>query len=499
VSLAVLFSRGLAGVDAPLVTVEVHIAGGLPAINIVGLAEAEVKESRDRVRAALQNAGYEIPQRKITINLAPADVPKESARYDLPIALGILLASSQLRCKNISDYEFAGELALTGGLRSVKAAFAMSYAVRQDKRTFILPTESAAEAMRVPNAKVLAANTLLEVAAHLMGQTELPEPILPPNDKPLTYPDLRDVKGQKQAKRALEIAASGRHSLLMLGSPGTGKSMLAQRLPGIMPQMTEAEAIASARIRSLTTGFKAEHYGERVFRAPHHTCSAVALVGGGSGYPRPGEISLAHQGTLFLDELPEFSRPALEAMREPLESGEVHISRSSHQATYPARFMLIAAMNPCPCGYLGEASGRCHCTPGMISRYRQKISGPLLDRIDLQLEVPIPKADVLMNAADGEASSVVQARVQAAFDRQIARQGKVNSDLSTSELDQHAALDESAKNLLLQAIVKLNLSARAHHRILRVARTIADLAQSEAIGPVHLSEAIGYRKGLDRK
>ncbi|MEN9560555.1 MAG: ATP-dependent protease, partial [Pseudomonadota bacterium] len=465
-SLAVLYSRGLAGVDAPLITVEVHIAGGLPAINIVGLAEAEVRESRDRVRAALQNSGFELPQRKITVNLAPADVPKESSRFDLPIALGILLASKQFKCAEVGRYEFAGELALDGGLRPVRAAFAMSVAVKQAGRTFVLPPESAPEAAQVPAARVLAARSLTEVIAHLGGQHSLELTAPAVATCPEHFPDLSDVKAQAGAKRALEIAAAGRHSLIMLGPPGSGKSMLAQRLPGIMPRMSEEEAIASARIRSLTANFRPEHFGIRAFRSPHHSASSVALVGGGSGFPRPGEISLAHHGVLFLDELPEFSRTALEAMREPLESGVVHISRSAHQASYPARFLLIAAMNPCPCGYLGDASGRCRCSPDLVSRYRGKISGPLLDRIDLQIEVPVPRPEQLLAISDAERSDRVRLRVQAAAERQFTRQGKANAELSTAELDEHARPDAAGEKLLLAAIQKLGLSARAHHRIL---------------------------------
>ena len=498
-SLAVLYSRSLSGASAPLVTVEVHLAGGLPIINIVGLPEAEVRESRDRVKAALQNAGFDFPQRRVTINLAPADVPKESARFDLPIAIGILAASGQLPAEELKHYEFAGELALTGELRAVRGAFAMMLHARGDGRTFIMPKQSAQEASQVPNSNVLGAQTLLDVVAHLHGQQKLGRY----SEKsatfaPQVFPDLSEVKGQTQAKRALEVAAAGRHSLLMVGPPGTGKSMLAQRMAGILPPMTEEEAMSAAAINSLVGKFDPATYGQRVCRSPHHTASAVAVVGGGSD-PKPGEISLAHHGLLFLDELPEWDRRVLEVLREPLESKRIHISRAARQAEFPADFQLIAAMNPCPCGYLGHVSSRCRCTPDQVIRYRGKISGPLMDRLDLQIEVPTIPAEELMRAADGEPSSTVRARVFEAFERQTKRQGKTNSALGTKEIDKYCPLEEAGAKLVQTAISRLGLSARAHHRILRVARTVADLGASEAITASHVAEAIGYRKALDKQ
>jgi magnesium chelatase family protein len=498
-SLAVVLSRGLAGIDAPLVTVEVYAGGGLPGINIVGLPEAEVRESRDRVRAALQNARFEVPARKFTVNLAPADLPKESGRYDLPIALGILAATDQLRGADLASCEFAGELALTGALRPIRGALAMALAARRDGRAFVLPAASAGEAAPVRDALVLPARSLLATYAHLIGR----EPIAPlatglAIDAGATAPapDLADVRGQEHAKRALTIAATGGHSLLMIGPPGTGKSMLAQRLPGILPPMSEDDALAVATIASLAGSFAPGHWGRRPYRAPHHTASAVALVGGGS-VPRPGEISLAHHGVLFLDELPEWDRRVLEGLREPLESGSAQISRAARQSTFPASFQLVAAMNPCPCGWLGHASGRCRCSPDRVARYRARVSGPLLDRLDLAVEVPAVAPDALVGEAGegvrGEGSAQVRERVAAAHGRQLARQGKVNARLAVAELAERCRLGSEAQRLAVRAMASLSLSARACHRVLKVARTIADLAGTEAIGEPHLAEAIGYR------
>jgi magnesium chelatase family protein len=497
-SLAVLHSRALTGMDAPEVTVEVHLSGGLPSFTIVGLPETEVKESRDRVRAALVNAHFEFPARRLTVNLAPADLPKESGRFDLPIALGILAASGQLPANRLEEYEFAGELSLTGDLRPIRGALAMTYKAHRCRRAFVLPRASAEEASLVREAQILPAKTLLEVCAHLAGTESLQPYVgeLAATTQP-DYPDLADVKGQTQAKRALEIAAAGGHSLLMVGPPGTGKSMLAARFAGILPPMSDAEALESAALQSLGSGgFRVEQFRRRPFRAPHHSASSVALVGGGSD-PRPGEISLAHHGVLFLDELPEFERKVLEMLREPLESGRVAISRAARQAEFPARFQLIAAMNPCPCGYLGHFAGRCRCTPDQVARYRCRISGPLMDRIDIHLEVPaVPQEDLLKHAA-GEASGAVRTRVAAAHRVQFDRQGKANSSLATREIDKWCSPDAAAEGLLRQAIARLNLSARAYHRVLKLARTIADLAGSGGIAIAHVAEAIQYRK-LDR-
>jgi len=496
-SLAVLHSRALSGLDAPEVTVEVHLANGLPSFTIVGLPDTEVKESRDRVRAALVNSRFEFPARRITVNLAPAELRKESGRFDLPIALGILAASHQLEAGGFSKYEFAGELSLSGELRPVRGALAMTRRAAREGRAFVLPQASAGEAALVAEASIYQAGSLLDVCAHLAGRQELARPAAPPVVIPPDYPDLAEVKGQAQAKRALEVAAAGGHSVLMVGPPGTGKSMLAARFPGLLPPMSGEEALESAALASLGSGgFRLETWKQRPFRAPHHTASTVALVGGG-GNPRPGEISLAHNGILFLDELPEFDRKVLEALREPLESGRVAISRAARQAEYPARFQLIGAMNPCPCGYLGHFSGRCRCTPDQVSRYRLKLSGPLLDRIDIQIEVPAVREDELVHTGQGEPSAQIRGRVERALTRQLERQGKNNTRLGPRELERFCATEERAKALLRQAIAKLHLSARAYHRVLKLARTIADLAGEATIAVAHVAEAIQYRR-LDR-
>lgn len=492
-ALAIAHSRGLDGIAAPPVRVEVHLASGLPSFALVGLPDTEVKEARDRVRAALVNSGFEFPQKRITVNLAPADLPKESGRFDLPIALGILAASGQIPAPALQEYEFAGELSLSGELRPIRGALAMVLAASDAGRSFILPQASAAEASLAGTGTVFGATSLLQVCAHLANREALSITTTTAAPPDASLPDLSEVRGQTQAKRALEIAAAGEHSLLMAGPPGTGKSMLAARLPGIMPSLPNDAARASAAVLSLAGQFRPEHFGRRVYRSPHHTASAVALVGGGNP-PRPGEISLAHHGVLFLDELPEFDRKVLEALREPLESGQVHIARAARHAVYPARFQLVAAMNPCPCGYSGDPGGRCRCTPDQISRYRGKLSGPLLDRIDLMIEVPLVPASTIQAAPDGETSAVVRARVAAAQQRQQERQGKCNAALGNQEVDRHCQPDAAGAQLLNQAASRLQLSARAMHRVLRVARTVADLAGATDIAAPHLAEAIQLRR-----
>ena len=493
-SLAVVYSRALAGVEAPLVTVETHLGNGLPNFTIVGLPETEVREAKDRVRAALQNARFEFPARRITVNLAPADLPKESGRFDLPIALGILAASAQIPAGPLARCEFAGELALTGELRPIRGALAMALTAARDGRAFVLPAGSAREAAMVERATVYAAGSLLEVCAHIAGRARLARCEASGAVAEDRYPELQDVKGQAHAKRALEIAAAGGHSALMVGPPGAGKTMLAERLPGILPPMTEEEALASAAMQSLgSAGFDLARWRHRPFRAPHHTASAVALVGGGS-QPRPGEISMAMHGVLFLDELPEFDRRVLEVLREPLESGRISVSRAARQAEFPARFQLVAAMNPCPCGYLGHANGRCRCSPEQVARYRGRISGPLLDRIDLQVEVPALPQEELAHKAEGETSEAVRKRVAAARACQIERQGKPNVLLSSREVDRFCAPDAQGLAILKQAIARLGLSARAYHRVLKAARSIADLEGSAAISAPHIAEAVQYRR-----
>ncbi|WP_215778346.1 YifB family Mg chelatase-like AAA ATPase [Paludibacterium sp. B53371] len=492
--LAVVHSRALDGADAPDVEVEVHLSAGLPAFHIVGLPDTEVKESRDRVRSAIQTSGFEFPASKIIVSLAPADLPKASGRFDLPIALGILAASGQLLAAPLARHEFAGELGLSGQLRPVRGALAMACHAARAERCLVLPTASAAEAALVPGVQVLQADSLLQVCAHLNGVQALSiaEAKSPPCGRLL--PDLAEVRGQGVARHALELAAAGGHSLLMIGAPGCGKSMLAARLPGILPVMSEAEALECAALHSLSSqGFDPADWRQRPFRAPHHGSSVAALVGGGS-VPRPGEITLAHHGVLFLDEMPEFERRALEALREPMETGVVHLARAARRFSFPARFQLVAAMNPCPCGYAGDVSGRCLCSPEQISRYRGKISGPLLDRIDMQVEMAGHTPAELLQNGPGEGSALVLQRVQMARERQLHRQGKVNAFLTAGELERYCRVETGLLEFLAELLGRLHLSARALHRTLRLALTLADLAGLAKVGRAQVLQAVQLRR-----
>ncbi|MDP2064896.1 MAG: YifB family Mg chelatase-like AAA ATPase [Burkholderiaceae bacterium] len=504
-SLSLVQSRALLGLQAEAVTVEVHLANGLPSFTLVGLADVEVKEARERVRSAIQNSGLEFPgNKRITVNLAPADLPKDSGRFDLPIALGILAASGQIEGARLAGWEFAGELSLSGELRPVRGALAMSLALHahQVVTRLVLPGGSAEEAALVPDAQVYRARHLLDVVRQFVatppeadggdGWARVAPTPLPPAAH---YADLADVKGQAGPKRALEIAAAGGHSLLMVGPPGSGKSMLAQRFAGLLPPMTVAEALQSAAVASLGGRFSLDRWAQRPTGTPHHTASAVALVGGGSP-PRPGEISLAHHGVLFLDELPEFPRAALEALREPLETGSITISRAARRAEFPARFQLIAAMNPCPCGHLGSTLKACRCTPDQVSRYQGRLSGPLIDRIDLHVEVAALPSGDLLQAPPGEGTAGIRERVSAARQRAIDRQGMSNQALQGQDIDTHVHLDPAAAKFLNTAAARLGWSARSTHRALKVARTIADLAGARSTQVTHVAEAMQYRRAL---
>ncbi|GAB7527184.1 YifB family Mg chelatase-like AAA ATPase [Paraburkholderia sp. 2C] len=516
-SLAVVKSRAPAAGRAPEVTVEVHLANGLPSFSIVGLPDLEVRESRERVRAALQNCGLDFPVRRITVNLAPADLPKESGRFDLPIALGILAASGQIPAESLAHREFAGELSLTGALRPMRGAFAMacgtarsaaaSLTVAEENTVFphrnpqlYLPAASAAEAALVPGVDVFGATDLPSLCAHLSGDADARlSPVAAPPvcaQQPPAVPDMADVIGQRGARRALEVAAAGGHHVLMVGPPGAGKSMLAARLPSLLPPMTDDEALTSAALLSASLcGFSPAQWRQRPFRAPHHSSSAAALVGGRNP-PRPGEITLAHLGVLFLDELPEFDRHVLETLREPLEAGRITISRAAWQADFPAACQLIAAMNPCPCGWRGDPNGRCRCTPEMAARYMRKLSGPLLDRIDIQIDIPaLSPAELSARAADhGEPSATIAARVQQARARQLERQGKTNRELDGREVDEVCRPDNAGESLLREAGERFGWSARAYYRVLKVARTIADLAGVDTPNASQIAEAVQYRR-----
>jgi len=495
VGLSLVHSRGCAGVEAPLITVEVHLSGGLPSMHLVGLPETAVRESKDRVRSALINSGFKWPQCRITISLAPAELPKEGGGFDLPIALGILAASDQIPDVVFANCEFLGELSLNGELRPVRGALPAAIRARDAKRTLIVPACNSAEAALAKGGNKYSGTTLLEIANWVKSGQQLRRCEAGEMGEPPMLPDLRDVIGLPGPKRALEVAAAGGHHLLLAGPPGTGKTLLASRLPGILPPMTEAESLEVAALASVShAGLDHRKWGQRPFRTPHHSCSSAALAGGGA-HPMPGEISLAHNGVLFLDELPEFGRHTLEILREPIESGCIVIARAARHATFPARFQLVAAMNPCPCGLSGDDSGRCMCSGEQIQRYRSRVSGPLLDRIDIQVEVLRPKTSILSTPTGNiETSKEVRERVITSRWIQMKRAGKPNALLTNGELKQFCHIEGNTLQLLEHAAERLYLSPRACHRILKVARTIADLDRSNQINAGHLAEAIAFRR-----
>jgi magnesium chelatase family protein len=492
-SLAIVHSRAQVGVEAPAVTVETHLANGLPSLTLVGLPEGAVKESKDRVRSAILTSGLDYPARRITLNLAPADLPKDGGRFDLAIALGLLAASGQVPLLALQDVECLGELALSGAIRPVQGVLPAALAARAAERTLIVPAANAEEACLASGLRVIAVSHLLDLVAHFNGRTL----IVPYQSSGLLhqvqpYPDLSEVQGQIAAKRALVVAAAGAHNLLFSGPPGTGKTLLASRLPGLLPPLDEHEALEVAAIQSVASQVPLQHWPQRPFRQPHHSASGPALVGGGSR-PQPGEITLAHHGVLFLDELPEFDRRVLEVLREPLESGHIVISRARDRVRFPARFQLVAAMNPCPCGYLGEPTGRCRCSPEQIQRYRNKLSGPLLDRIDLHLTVAREATALNPSAPSDDNTARAAALVAKARDLQLRRQGCANAFLDLPGLRRHCPLSAEDEAWLETACERLTLSLRAAHRLLKVARTLADLEEVEAIGRGHLAEALQYR------